>query len=127
MWWSLSHLSLLQDQQIIEVVRVKNRLDPSLPSMFGYRDVLINLRFVKKGEKKEYLYNGHIVELQVHLESFQNIRKHGKGHANYSASRFLIDFVLAQQSNRQVYSDEAPEQQQRRLKIIQLIKQLEKV
>merc|ERR1712154_514778 len=72
----------------LEVVRIKNRFIPE--SELGYRDILLNIRF-KDGDK--YKYNGHIVEPQLHHEKFQNVRKKGKGHANYSATRFMIDFI----------------------------------
>ena len=78
----------------VEIVRIKNRFVPE--SELGYRDILLNLRFIESiSEKNEikYKYNGHIVELQLHHEKFQNVRKKGKGHANYSATRFMIDFI----------------------------------
>jgi len=78
----------------VEIVRMKNRFIPE--SELGYRDILLNLRFIESIDKEgnvEYKYNGHIVELQLHHEKFQNVRKKGKGHANYSATRFMIDFI----------------------------------
>ena len=75
---------------------MKNRFIPE--SELGYRDILLNLRFIDSIDKddpnkKTYKYNGHIVELQLHHEKFQNVRKKGKGHANYGATRFLMDFI----------------------------------
>eukprot|EP00485_Elphidium_margaritaceum_P005010 CAMPEP_0202692936 /NCGR_PEP_ID=MMETSP1385-20130828/7189_1 /ASSEMBLY_ACC=CAM_ASM_000861 /TAXON_ID=933848 /ORGANISM="Elphidium margaritaceum" /LENGTH=1069 /DNA_ID=CAMNT_0049348545 /DNA_START=13 /DNA_END=3222 /DNA_ORIENTATION=+ len=79
----------------VEIVRMKNRFVPE--SELGYRDILLNLRFIEKVDdgsgNKVYKYNGHIVELQLHHEKFQNVRKKGKGHANYGATRFLMDFI----------------------------------
>merc|ERR1712176_1286953 len=78
----------------VEIVRMKNRFIPE--SELGYRDILLNLRFIESIDKEgniKYKYNGHIVELQLHHEKFQNVRKKGKGHANYSATRFMIDFI----------------------------------
>jgi len=34
------------EQRIIEITRVKNRFDPEYEGIFGYRDLLINLRFL---------------------------------------------------------------------------------
>eukprot|EP01083_Nonionella_stella_P031427 86076_1 len=39
------------------------------------------------------LYDGCVVELQLHDENFFQIRKEAMGHKNYTASRFLIDFI----------------------------------
>eukprot|EP01083_Nonionella_stella_P065605 172068_1 len=39
------------------------------------------------------LYSGIVVELQLHDENFFQIRKEAMGHKNYTASRFLIDFI----------------------------------
>eukprot|EP01084_Bolivina_argentea_P113823 202781_1 len=74
----------------IQVLRIKNRFVPQ--SELGYRDILVNLRFVDE-KSGEFKYNGHIAELQLHHEKIQAVRKKGKGHANYSASRFLMDFI----------------------------------
>ncbi len=142
--WCLHQLSLRAKE--VQVVRYKNRIDPETKSDFGYRlrcflpfslsfffeqaraqknrDILLNLRFTDENGKP--LFNGHIVELQVHLASFQNIRKHGKGHANYSASRFLVDFVLLQKKfySRKGENEEKTEGDVRRERIIDLVQTL---
>merc|ERR1712154_753345 len=38
-------------------------------------------------------FNGAVVEFQLHDENFFQIRKEAMGHKNYTASRFLIDFI----------------------------------
>jgi len=39
------------------------------------------------------MFGGVIVELQLHDENFFQIRKEAMGHKNYTASRFLVDFI----------------------------------
>merc|ERR1712013_955802 len=38
-------------------------------------------------------FGGVVVELQLHDENFFQIRKEAMGHKNYTASRFLVDFI----------------------------------
>ena len=117
----------------IEIVRIKNSFVAD--SELGYRQILLNLRFIEKyseirnktGEiteiKKEYKYNGHIVELQLHHEKFHNIRNKGKGHANYAATRFMMDFIRIQ-SKKQSESNEEHNAQTPQQMIIQNLKEL---
>ncbi|ETO17352.1 hypothetical protein RFI_19972, partial [Reticulomyxa filosa] len=98
-------LRLIEKNPDIEIVRIKNRFDSSHKG--GYKDILINIRFLdrrqqssrrKKSSLEEdkhfkYRYGGHICELQLHHEKYQIIRSEMKGHDNYTASRFMIDFV----------------------------------
>jgi hypothetical protein len=58
-----------------KVTRVKDRFERPLN---GYRDVLFNLE----------MPNGHVVELQVHLEGIMSI-KNGEGHALYEQARAI--------------------------------------
>ena len=74
----------------VVVVRIKNRVAADFDAMDagGYRDVLLNIAF-KEG--------GHLVELQLNLEAFVEIKGSG-GHAAYSTGRMLQAF------ERNVYS-----------------------
>jgi hypothetical protein len=69
------------------IVRIKFRLDELLDVMEagGYRDILINMAFP---EKKDY---GHIVELQLNLRGFVEI-KDEEGHSSYAVARMLQAF-----------------------------------
>ena len=68
----------------VVVVRIKNRVAADFDAMDagGYRDVLLNIAF-KEG--------GHLVELQLNLEAFVEIKGSG-GHAAYSTGRMLQAF-----------------------------------
>lgn len=74
----------------VVVVRIKNRVAADFDAMDagGCRDVLFNIAF-KEG--------GHLVELQLNLEAFVEIKGSG-GHAAYSTGRML------QASEQNVYS-----------------------
>ncbi|EKX41057.1 hypothetical protein GUITHDRAFT_112793 [Guillardia theta CCMP2712] len=73
----------------IEVVRIKNRLDPDFDSKIsgGYRDIGINLRIVSTQTKKEGV-EGHICELQLLLEDFHKL-KTLEGHKRHVQFRNL--------------------------------------
>jgi hypothetical protein len=58
-----------------KVTRVKDRFDKPVN---GYRDVLFNLE----------MPNGHVVEMQLHLEGIMSI-KNGEGHAIYEQARAI--------------------------------------
>jgi len=118
----------------LEIVRVKNRFDGQ--NNGGYKDVLINIRFLENSRKsshkrdsqrgrkletqKEYKYDGHICEVQLHHEKYQIIRSDMKGHDNYTASRFMIDFVR----EKARYSS-VNESDERKLELIKLIQKLQ--
>jgi hypothetical protein len=68
-------------QKAFGIVRVKNRFKKPAG---GYRDMLINVR----------LGNGHIAEIQIHLEDIINI-KEGAGHKLYESVRALADKIEA--------------------------------
>ena len=69
---------------IARILRIKFRLDDQYDAMEagGYRDILMNMTFPP---------NDHIVELQINLEEFVNI-KNGGGHASYTVGRMLQAF-----------------------------------
>jgi hypothetical protein len=69
---------------IARILRVKFRLDDTFEAMEagGYRDILMNMAFPP---------NDHIVELQINLEKFVDI-KNGGGHASYTVGRMLQAF-----------------------------------
>jgi hypothetical protein len=69
---------------IARILRIKFRLDDTFEAMEagGYRDILINMAFPP---------NDHIVELQINLEKFVEI-KNGGGHASYTVGRMLQAF-----------------------------------
>ena len=77
----------------IKIVRIKNRFLLN-KTEFGYRDILLNIIF-------NDINPNFICELQLHHNKFQQLRSNGMGHANYQASRFLIDFVLLMVTNKQ--------------------------
>ena len=105
-------------------LKVKKSFTPE--SELGYSQILLNLRFIDKYEevkdengeiieiKKEYKYNGHVVELQLHHEKFHNNRNKGKGHANYAATRFMMDFIRIQSKKQsetsEKHNDTTPQQ-----------------
>ncbi len=59
------------------------------------RPTVWNTHFVPsvKAIKEWALFQGVIVELQIHNEQFYRVRSEGGGHKSYSASRFLVEFV----------------------------------
>jgi hypothetical protein len=67
---------LAQCTQSMNVVREKNRFVEATPA--GYRDILLNVK----------LSNGHIAELQLHLEQILDV-KSGVGHKLYEEIRTL--------------------------------------
>jgi hypothetical protein len=70
---------------IARILRVKFRLDDTFEAMEagGYRDILMNMAFPP---------NNHIVELQINLEKFVDIKNDGGGHASYTVGRMLQAF-----------------------------------
>jgi len=61
----------------VELVRIKSAFDSATKAelLYGYRDVKLNVRV-----------QGHVCEVQLHLEAFYNIKKHG-GHTTYKWAR----------------------------------------
>jgi len=53
----------------------------------------VNFTYTLKSIANWALFEGVIVELQLHDEKFFQIRKEAMGHKNYTASRFIIDFI----------------------------------
>jgi hypothetical protein len=82
--------------KITTIVRIKFRLEED-EKIFdameagGYRDILINMFFPPQEEEKE---SEHIVELQLNLKKFVQI-KDGGGHASYAVARMLQAFDAA--------------------------------
>ena len=73
----------------IEVLQIKNRLDPDIDSKIlgGYRDVAINLRVVSDETRKKGV-EGHICELQLILVDFHKLKTLA-GHQRYVQLRNL--------------------------------------
>ena len=88
----LTKLKAAVDGGIARVVRIKFRLDEEFDAMEagGYRDILVNLAFPPKEDTE----NEHIVELQLNLAKFVEI-KSGGGHASYTVGRMLQAFDTA--------------------------------
>jgi hypothetical protein len=82
---------LAQSSQWMNVVREKNRFTEPTPA--GYRDILLNVK----------LSNGHIAELQLHLEQILQV-KSGEGHKLYEQIRTLQ--AQAETAKRQLTSEE---------------------
>ncbi|EKX41876.1 hypothetical protein GUITHDRAFT_112018 [Guillardia theta CCMP2712] len=76
-------VDLIINDPEVDVVRIKNRLDPSYnaSSSGGYRDVGLNLRVIHEGAKG-WGVAGHICELQLLLEEFAAL-KSTDGHKRY--------------------------------------------
>ncbi|ETO36721.1 hypothetical protein RFI_00339, partial [Reticulomyxa filosa] len=112
-------LRLVEKNSGIEIIRIKNRFDS--PNKGGYKDILINIRFLdrRKKDKSSHRYGGHVCELQLHHEKYQIIRSEMNGHDNYSASRFMIDFVR----QKALYSTN--ESDERKMQLIKLIQKLQ--
>jgi hypothetical protein len=85
----LLKLKTAVDEKITTIVRIKFRLDEEYDAMQagGYRDILINIFFPPQEEKE----SEHIVELQLNLKQFVQI-KEGGGHASYAVARMLQAF-----------------------------------
>jgi len=67
---------LAEIQATSKVIRLKDRFEKPVN---GYRDVLMNVE----------TSNGHIVEMQLHLESILKV-KDGMGHALYEQERSIL-------------------------------------
>ena len=65
-----------KSKEMITLVREKNRF--AEPTLAGYRDILLNVR----------LSNGHIAELQLHLQQIMDV-KNGVGHKLYEEVRSI--------------------------------------
>jgi hypothetical protein len=85
----LLKLKIAVDNEITTIVRIKFRLDKEFDAMEagGYRDILINMFFPAQEEKE----SEHLVELQLNLKEFVEI-KEGGGHATYAVARMLQAF-----------------------------------
>ena len=88
----LTKLKAAVDDEITRISRIKFRLDEEFDAMEagGYRDILVNLAFPPQEDKE----NEHIVELQLNLEKFVEV-KSGGGHASYTVGRMLQAFDTA--------------------------------
>jgi len=73
-----------------------------------------------RNQEKMYKYNGHICEIQLHHEKYQIIRSEMKGHENYTASRFMIDFV-----SQKARHSNANESDERKMELIKLVQKLQ--
>jgi hypothetical protein len=92
----LLKLKTAVDKKITTIVRIKFRLEEDgkifdAMEAGGYRDILINMFFPPQEEEKE---SEHIVELQLNLKEFVQI-KDGGGHASYAVARMLQAFDAA--------------------------------
>ncbi|ETO27900.1 hypothetical protein RFI_09234, partial [Reticulomyxa filosa] len=119
-------LRIIEKNPHIEILRIKNRFNS--PYKGGYKDVLINIRFLEQDKNMKetkatpgdpYRFRGHICEIQLHHEKYQIIRSEMKGHDNYAASRFMIDFV------RQKARHSIHETDERKIELIKLIQKLQ--
>ena len=75
----------------VRICRIKFRLDEGydVTEAGGYRDILVNMAF----EPRDILVdNWHIVELQLNLKKFVQIKDGGGGHASYAVGRILQAF-----------------------------------
>jgi hypothetical protein len=88
----LLKLKIAVDKKITTVVRIKFRLDEEYDAMEagGYRDILINMFFPPQEEKEIE----HLVELQLNLKKFVEIKDEG-GHASYAVAHMLQAFDAA--------------------------------
>jgi len=71
----------------IQVVRIKNRMEPSYDSTVsaGYRDVVLNMRITSK-RAVHLRVDTHVCELQLMLRDFAEM-KHDQGHKRYKQFR----------------------------------------
>lgn len=70
-----SCLRAIQEDAEVQVLRIKNRLDPDYDSAqsAGYRDVLVNIRLVTP-ESCALGVNAHVCELQLLLRHFAELK-----------------------------------------------------
>ncbi len=68
-------LRVMEDDPEVHLVRIKNRMDPSYPSLLsgGYRDVSVNLRIVSAQTKGLGLAM-HVCEVQLILKRFAEVK-----------------------------------------------------
>jgi len=92
-YWALNKLSDAEKwfKTKVKIVRIKNRFADEHSEM-GYRDILLNVVFPD-------IDPDYIAEFQIHHSKFHEIRAEGSGHQNYTAARFLIDFVMLVSKN----------------------------
>lgn len=66
---------MIQQDAEIQILRIKNRLDPSYDSAqsAGYRDVLINIRLAT-AESYTLGVNAHVCELQLLLRHYAELK-----------------------------------------------------
>ncbi len=85
----LVELKAAVDSNLATIVRIKFRLDKNFDAMEagGYRDILMNMYFPPKEENE----SEHLVELQLNLKEFVDIKDRG-GHASYAVARMLQAF-----------------------------------
>jgi len=78
-----SCLRLIHDDPEVEIVRIKNRLDPSYNSTesAGYRDVALNLRICNQ-QSAHMALDTHVCEVQLLLKQIAEIKK-DSGHKRY--------------------------------------------
>ena len=68
-------LRLIEQDKDVEILRIKNRLDPAYNSSqsAGYRDVAMNIRVVTP-EARALGVNGHVCEFQLLLRQFVELK-----------------------------------------------------
>lgn len=78
---------LIDNNDLIQVLRIKNRFLQGKAAPGGYRDVLINCRFPNDP-------TNHVFEVQLHLKAYHDLKTSGGGHKIYKIARF-IEAVLS--------------------------------
>jgi len=68
-------LALIAQDTDVEIIRIKNRLDPAYDSAqsAGYRDVAMNIR-VATPEAQAVGANAHVCELQLVLRQYAEVK-----------------------------------------------------
>ena len=73
---------LVDNKDLIQVLRIKNRFLQGNAAPGGYRDVLVNCRFPDDP-------SNHVFEVQLHLKAYHDLKKGGGGHKIYKIARFI--------------------------------------
>ena len=74
--WMIDH------PEVVQVLRIKNRFLEGKAAPGGYRDVLVNCRFPTDPHR-------HVFEVQLHLQTYHDLKKGGGGHKVYKIARFM--------------------------------------
>ena len=94
-------LRVMEDDPEVHLVRIKNRMDPSHPSLVsgGYRDVSVNLRVISERTKGLGLAM-HVCEVQLILKRFAEVKVRSRPCRHALTPQLCLAVILGEPCTR---------------------------